>query len=231
MRGFLSEEVFSQLTLHFESTKKWKSLDNAYVNFTHWAPVMGHDSDYAFTKEGFFANWIRHKAYFLGKCNFKTIDLVIPMAFLMRKGHDEQDIIDLDSMSYIVISVKNKPSDSELKRQTYLSTNEVEGVLGEDGIIKPGCKNANLKLTLHSLGFINPSTNVVSDENLVNHWVEASADKPYIAFTMSMGNVFLSDTSQLFIPEKTVCKLKISLSSLFRLKEVNIGLCSAYGVL
>ena len=97
---------------------------------------MGHDSDYAFTKEGFFANWIRHKAYFLGKCNFKAIDLVIPMAFLMRKNHDEQDIIDLESMSYIVISVKNKTSGSELKRQTYLSTNEVEGVSSENGTTK-----------------------------------------------------------------------------------------------
>src|SRR5438046_9281320 len=62
LKGFLSEVVFSQLTSHFKGTKKWKSLDNAYVNFTHWAPVMGHDSDCAFTKEGFFANWIRHKA-------------------------------------------------------------------------------------------------------------------------------------------------------------------------
>ena len=189
---------------------------------------MGYDSDYAFTKEGFFANWIRHKAYFLGKCDFKTIDLVIPMAFLMRKNHDGQDIIDLDSMSYIVISVKNKSSDSELKRQKYLSTNEVEGVSSENGTTKPGCKNSNLKLTLHSLTFINPSTNVISDENLVDHWVKASADKPYIAFTMSMGNT--SDTSQLFIPEKPVYKLKLSSSSLFRHREIYIELRSAYGV-
>ena len=96
---------------------------------------MGHDSDYAFTKEGLFANWNRHKAYFLGKCNFKTIDLVIPMAFL-RKDHDGQYIVDLDSMAYIVISVKNKTSGAELKRQNYLSTSEVEGVLGENETVR-----------------------------------------------------------------------------------------------
>ena len=162
---------------------------------------MGHDSDYVFTKEGFFANWIRHKAYL---CNFKAIDLVIPMAFPRRDG--EQDVVDLDSMSYIVISVKNKSSGSGLKRQTYLSTNEVEGVLGEDGTMKPGSNSSNLKLTLHSLGFINSSTNVIGDASLVGHWVKASTDKPYIAFAMSMGNTSLSDT--LFIPEKSVCKLK-----------------------
>jgi hypothetical protein len=207
LREFLSETVFSQLTSHFKGTKKWKSLDNAYVNFTHWAPVMGHDSDYVFTKEGFFANWIRHKAYFLGKCNFKAIDLVIPMAFPRRENG--QFIIDLDSMSYIVIAVKNKSSDSELKRQTYLSTADVEGVLGEKGTMKSSSKNSNLKLTLHSLGFINPSTNVICDETLVDHWVKVSDDKPYIAFAMSMGNTSLSDTSQLFVPEKSVCKLNI----------------------
>lgn len=196
------------------------------MNFTHWAPVMGYDSDYVFTKEGFFANWIRHKAYFLGKCNFKAIDLVIPMCF--PRKDEEQYIVDLDSMSYIVISIKNKSSGSELKRQTYLSTNEVEGVLGEDGTMKPGCKSSNLKLTLHSLSFINPSTNIISDESLVNHWVKTSADKPYIAFSMSMGDT--TDTSQLFIAEESVCKLKLSSNSLFRLREVNIGLCSAYGV-
>jgi hypothetical protein len=227
LKGFLSKTVFSKLTSHFQRTKKWKSLDNAYVNFTHWAPVMGHDSDYAFTKEGLFANWIRHKAYFLGKCNFKAIDLVIPMAFLIRKDENGQDIIDIDSMSYIVISVKNKSSDSELKRKIYLSINEVEGVPNEDGKLKPGCKNSNLKLTLHSLNFINPSNNVISDKRLVDHWVKVSADKPYIAFSMSMGNTSLSDMSQLFIPEKSVCSLEISSSSLFRLSEVNIESCSA----
>ena len=89
---------------------------------------MGHDSTTAFTKEGFFANWNRHKAYFLGKCNFKAINLVIPMAFPTKKDHDGQDIIDLDSMSHMAISVKSKSSSTELKRQPYLSTNEVEGV-------------------------------------------------------------------------------------------------------
>ena len=132
-------------------------------------------------------------------------------------------------MSYIVISVKNKYSGSELKRQTYLSTNDVEGVLGEHGTVKPACKSSNLKLALHSLGFINPSTNIICDENLVDHWVKMSTDKPYITFAMSMGNTSLSDTSQLLIPEKSVCKLKISSSSLFRLREINIGLRSPYG--
>jgi hypothetical protein len=202
LRGFLSKAVFEQLTSHFGRTKKWKSLDNVYVNFTHWAPVMGHDSDYAFTKEGLFANWIRHKAYFLGRCNFKAIDLVIPMALPRKNGSGNQDTLDADSMAFIAISIKNKRSGSDPKRQRYLSTNEVEGVLGEKGI-KPASKSSNLKLTLHSLSFINPSINV-DDENLVDHWVQVSTDKPYIAFAMSMGDTSLSDTSKLLVPEKAV---------------------------
>jgi hypothetical protein len=190
---------------------------------------MGHDSDKAFTKEGFFANWIRHKAYFLGKSNFKAIDLVIPMVFRMGEGKGDQDIIDLDSMSHISIQIRCKTGGSELMRQQYLSTSEVEGVPNEQGIMKPASRS-NLRLTLHSLCFINPSTSIISDENLVNHWVNSSSAKPYIAFTMSMGNTSLSDDSQLFIPEKPVYKLKISPSSLFRVKQINIVLCSAYVV-
>src|SRR5436190_23524188 len=95
-------------------------------------------------------------------------------------------------MSYIVISVKNKSSGSELSRQTYLSTNEVEGVPGEQGTMKPAYKSSNLNLTLHSLGFINPSTSVISDKNLVDHWVKVSADKPYIAFAMSNYGQYLA---------------------------------------
>ena len=218
-----------QLTQHFGRTKKWKSLDNAYVNFTHWAPVMGHDSDSAFTKEGFFVNWIRSKAYFLGKCNFKAIDLVIPMAYPRKEDSGHQSIIDVDSMAYIAISVKTKTSGSDLKRQTYLSASEVEGIPCEqlEGI-KPAHKNSNLRLTLHSLGFINPSSNVVNDKNLVNHWVKPSSDKPYIAFAMSMGNTSLSNTTQLLIPEKPVCICKISLNSLFRLRKMHIELCLVY---
>jgi len=55
---------------------------------------------------------------------------------------------------------------------------------------------------------LNSSTNIICDENLVDHWVKVSADKPYIAFAMSTGNTSFSDTSQSFIPEKSVCKLK-----------------------
>jgi hypothetical protein len=104
--------------------------------------------------------------------------------------------------------VKTRSGGSELKGQLYLSTNEVEGVPSEHGSMKPRSKSSNLRLTLHSLGFINPSTNIISDENLVDHWIKMSADKPYIAFAMSMGNT--SETLQLFLPEKSVCKLKIS---------------------
>ena len=163
------------------------------------------DFDCVFTMEGGFANWIRNKAYFLGKGNFKAIDLVIPIAFSIRDDHTEQ--VTLESMSYIVISVKNNSTDAEPKRQRYLSTNEIEGVPGEQGMMKSTRKGSSLKLTLHSLAFINPATNIIGDENLVNHWIKVSADKPYIAFTMSMGNTSLSDKSQLFIPGKPVRKL------------------------
>ena len=40
-------------------------------------------------------NWICNKAYFLGKCNFNAINLIIPMAFPRKEDRANQSIIDV----------------------------------------------------------------------------------------------------------------------------------------
>src|SRR5208282_3195208 len=55
LKVLLCPEVYNQLQTHFAAEEKWKSLDKAYVNFTHFAPVMDRHDGFAFTKDGFFA--------------------------------------------------------------------------------------------------------------------------------------------------------------------------------
>jgi hypothetical protein len=55
LKVFLRPEVYNQLQTHFKETEKWKSLDKAYVNFTHFVPIMDGPDSFAFTKDGFFA--------------------------------------------------------------------------------------------------------------------------------------------------------------------------------
>ena len=73
-------DVFNQLETHFSATKKWTSLDRAYVNFTHWAFVKGDHGSVPYQKNGFYVSWLRHNAY-ICQDSFPSIDLVIPMAF------------------------------------------------------------------------------------------------------------------------------------------------------
>ena len=221
LRTFLNKNVFEQLEAHFKPTKKWRSLDNAYVNFTHWAFVRGDHESVPYQKEGFYLSWLRHNAY-LCQPNFPSVDLVIPMAF--PNCFLDKDVVSPESMSYIVISVKNCEG-TEGYQMEFLSKEAVEGVIVE--VEKRGKKrkiineakaedddkdegktkythcdhNLNVRLTLHALKFINPD-GVASATGNDECWIKPSEDKPYIAFAMSMGETEREEN--LFVAEKDV---------------------------
>ena len=197
LKVFLHPEVYNQLQTHFEKEDKWKSLDKAYVNFTHFARVEAGTDSFPFTKDGFFAGWQRHAAYFLDK-NFHSFDLVIPMAFRFRNAR--RDTIDPDCMSYMVISIKNC-SGNDMIGEPFLLRECVEGVYGPTNIASVG-ENVNVRLTLNKFKFINPGGIPGEGDIPDDAWIETTKDKPFIAFAMSMGNT--SRQTKLFVGEKNV---------------------------
>jgi hypothetical protein len=120
----LKAEVFDQLEGHFKKTHKWRSLDNAFVNFTHWALVKGGPGDIPYQKKGFLGSWIRQNGYICQR-NFRAIDLVIPMAFR------SQGTLDAESLCYILISLKNSGG-TEGITLPYLPRDAVEGVVSHN---------------------------------------------------------------------------------------------------
>ena len=220
----MKKDVFDQLEAHFKKTKKWKSLNKAYVNFTHWALVCGDHDSVPYQKNGFYVSWLRHNAY-LCQTNFPSIDLVISMAF--RNRFPDKDIVSPECMSYIIISVKNCDG-TEGYDMEFLPKEAVEGVATkkcEEQSKKCKCndeakaednnkdeteskythcdKGLNIRLTLHALKFINPDS-VTSATDNDEYWVKPSEDMPYIAFAMSMGQTEREEN--LFVGEKD-CKL------------------------
>ena len=187
--------MYNQLRTHFGEVGKWKSLDNAYVNFTHFAPIRSGPDGFAFTKDGFFAGWQRHVAYFLDK-DFHSFNLAIPMAFRFHNTCD--DTIDPDCVSYIVISIKNHEG-TELISERFLPRECVEGVLS-DG--KPFQKDVNVALNLNKFKFINPDGIPGPVDISDDAWVQTGPEKPFIAFAMSLGDT--ERQADLFIGEESV---------------------------
>ena len=185
--------MYNQLQTHFGEAEKWKSLDNAYVNFTHFAPVASGPDSFAFTKDGFFAGWQRHVAYFLDK-NFEAFDIAIPIAF---RSHND-DTIDPNRLSFMVISIKNSEG-NDMIREPVLPRECVEGVMS-DG--KPYTKDVNVALTLNKFKFINPDGIPGRVGTSDDAWVQTGPEKPFIAFAMSLGDT--ERRANLFIGEKTV---------------------------
>ena len=63
-------------------------------------------------------------------------------------------------------------------------------------------KNLNVRLTLHSLKFLNPAGIPDGGSSSHDSWIASSEDKPFIAFAMSMG---MTDRKEdLFIGEENV---------------------------
>jgi len=207
-RTLLQSDVLKKLEDHFVATKKWASLDGAYVNFTHWAYVNEDHTSVPYQKKGFYVSWLRHNAY-ICQTGFPSIDLVIPMAFPNADGS-----ITPECMSFIVISVKNCSHTEGIKSDGILSKEAVEGVISNHRLTKrkTGKKaqnfythensTLNVRLTLYALKFINPSgvASVATDDNDDDDdddddkcWIEFSEDKPYIAFAMSMAQTRRTD--------------------------------------
>jgi hypothetical protein len=203
------------LSQHFKDTLKWESLDNAYVNFTHFAPVKSGPGGTAFTKLGFYGSWERQCAYYLKKENFPHIDIVLPMAFPLAGYITEE------SLAYIVISVKNCDGTEHIDLP-YLTRKSIEGVLqkkkkskksqdsepSENDMYITACNKSIVNLTLHSLTFINPEGTIGEMERPDSTWIETNAQKPYIAFVMSMGKTDRAD--KLFIAEENVYSIHIT---------------------
>jgi hypothetical protein len=158
-------------------------------------------------------SWLRHNAY-ICQTNFPSIDLVVPMAF-----PNKDDIVTPECMSYIVMSVKNCKGTEDIAEK-FLSKDAIEGVVlvpvetktkkRKVDEVQGGGKGGgshyvhsndslNVRLTLNAVKFINPG-GVVSATDTEGHWIESSADKPFIAFAMSMGNT--DRDNKLFIGEE-----------------------------
>jgi len=208
-RTLLKYDVFKKLEDHFVATKKWASLDEAYVNFTHWAYVNEDHTSVPYQKKGFYVSWLRHNAY-ICQTDFPSIDLVIPMAFPNVDGS-----VTPECMSFIVISVKNCNHSEGIKMEGILTKEAVEGIISQKR--KRGNEarafythenhSLNVRLTLYALKFINPSgvvSAVAADASAVaaddKCWIEFSEDKPYIAFAMSMAQT--QRTDNLFAAEE-----------------------------
>lgn len=169
--------MFARLERHFQRENKWNTLDNAYVNFTHWVPVSGDHDSAAFTKRGFYGSWLRHQAYCFTSSNFRAIDLIIPMAF--RSKIEGDDTLDEDSMSHIVVSVKNPENPHDGITMPFLSKEAVEGV-PSGGTFTKCSSTLAIRLTLYSLQFINPKGPPGANASSDHGWIEATPDKPYM---------------------------------------------------
>ena len=208
----MKSEVFNQLEAHFNKTKKWASLDRAYINFTHWTFVKGDHASAPYRKQGFYVSWLRHNAYICQSC-FPSIDLVIPVAF-----PDEEGVVTPECMSCIVISVKLCNQTEGIEMKGLLSKEAVEGVTkvrvnkkeddsnkkrkldnDQDGKDKKADAyythdnpSLNIRLTLNAVKFINPG-GVTSATDSDERWIEFSEQKPLIAFAMSMAQTDRSE--------------------------------------
>ena len=168
---------------------RWGALQNAYVNFTHFAPCFESSGGDSFTQEGFYGNWVPHSGFFMSKQNFKAVDLIIPMAFANKDGE-----IGLQSMSYILISVKNKTGGTD----DYTKKNITNVMVLGSSDRRDTTAKKKLSLNIMSLDFVRNGAKDYTDNvecgDAVErgdgfHWIRPTKDKPIIAFSMSMGDI------------------------------------------
>lgn len=209
LKAFLNKDCWEYFKIFDTSedgasrwAKKWTTLDNAYVNFTHFIRLKDKPDGWAFTKLGIFHAWRRHVAYFMG-AQFPHIDYFIPMVYT-----NAEHIITLDRLSFIVISIKNHSGTThDSLSQDNLKEEFVLGKPNEKGqYLKPGSKS-NLMLSLRTLPIIyrNDKSNL---DNLPDgrEWIEATEHNPYIAFSMSIGSGAMIEGKRRFVPELQVLK-------------------------
>ena len=176
--------------------KKFATLDNAYVNFTHFTRVKSQPNSWAFTKFGIFHAWRRHAAYFMG-AQFPCVDILIPLAY----AH-ENDTITLETLAHILISVKNYSGTSnDSMSKDHLQEEFVLGKPNENGeYLKPATKSTIL-LSLRTIPFIRGKSTANTPE--AQNWIENTERNPYIAFAMSIGSGDVKSEKR-FVPETQV---------------------------
>src|SRR2546423_1136364 len=52
-KTLFTDNVYSEMEKHFHGDK-WRNIDNAYVNFSHWAVVKGHPDDFMYSRNGLY---------------------------------------------------------------------------------------------------------------------------------------------------------------------------------
>jgi hypothetical protein len=176
--------------------KKWATLDNAYVNFTHFARIKSKDSSgWSFTKYGIFHAWCRHAALYTGG-EFPCIDILIPMAYLDAKGN-----ITFETLAFILISVKNHFGTSkDALTKKYLAEEKVLATPNAKGEYLMPKDKSNLFLSLGTLDFIRKGA---GNNPTAQMWIPVTEHNPYIAFVMSIGPESVKP-DQRFVPETQV---------------------------
>ena len=207
LKAFLHDEVWKDFTKfgtisEKEKTiwaKKFATLDNAYVNFTHFVRVKNQPNSWAFTKFGIFHAWRRHAAYFMG-AQFPCVDILIPVAYADKDG-----IITLETLAHILISVKNySGTSSDSMSRDHLEEDFVLGKPNEKGeYLKPTTKSTIL-LSLRTIPFIKGKSTANNPE--IHNWIESTEHNPYIAFAMSIGSGDVKSEKR-FVPETQVLKI------------------------
>lgn len=188
-----------------EFSAKWTTLDNAFVNFTHFVRQKEQPHEWSFTKFGLFYAWRRHAAFFMG-AQFPCADILIPVAYA---GPDNK--ITPETVSVMLISVKNHfGKKHDLVTKDYLDEELVLGTPNAAGkYLKPDSK-ATLLLSLRTLPFILPENqNGSSGDNShsntpANRWIKFTESNPYIAFVMSIGSGDIEPKPKRFVPESQV---------------------------
>lgn len=177
---------------------KWTTLDNAYVNFTHFARIKEESNGWSFTKYGIFHAWRRHLAYFMGG-RFPCIDLLIPLAYA-----DSDDYITPDIMSYMVISMKNRTGTNQdsLSEKSIDEASVLGTPNGQEKYVKPSSQSS-LNLALRTLAFIHHDSKSNPIDGEVKEWIEITERNPYIAFVMSFDSGSIRDNRR-FIAETQV---------------------------
>lgn len=114
----------------------WQSLENSYVNFSHFTEEIGHKDAYdSLTAEGLLACFLRGCAIQC-KQGQPGIDMVIPMAVLPRP-RSIYSAVSISHISAIIFQIKNKrqdshPFDEQFLDKTKFDLRHIQGVLTTD---------------------------------------------------------------------------------------------------
>lgn len=115
----LFKDTWVKAIKHY-SPDVWRSLENSYVNFSHFTEEIGHKDAYdSLTAEGLLACFFRGCAIQC-KQGQPGIDMVIPMAVIPRPRSIDS-VVSISHMSAIIFQVKNKRQDSGLFDERFLN--------------------------------------------------------------------------------------------------------------